>query len=252
MALSDRLRVIRVAATSDRAQAIEVMRATYKQEKNWITRDEKLFPDDELGKEGVSWFVVLDGDRPVGTLRVLYDLPLDLYQEYGFKTLGGIDLDEFIRRNRIAEIGRFAVLPEYRRHMMVVGALMREASRETIERGYTHYVTDIFEGEAHSPYNFHTRVLGFQPVATHDTGELNCPNRRITLILDLRSGYQRLREQGGWLFRFFTEGWPHHVHEKLGVPTPNGSAVNPANPQPTPPSPDSPTDTPSQPPRPKP
>lgn len=215
MALIERLHVIRVATDAQRAAAIEVMRATYKQEKNWITRDEKLFPDDELGNPGVSWFVVQDGTKPVGTLRVLYDLPLDQYKEYDFKTLGGINLDEFIRKNRIAEIGRFAVLPEYRRHMAVVGALMREASRETVERGFTHYVTDIFEGEAHSPYNFHTRVLGFQPVATHDTGELNCPNRRITLILDLAAGYRRLREQGGWLFRFFTEGWPAAIHEKL-------------------------------------
>jgi hypothetical protein len=216
MGLSDRLRVIRVSGEAERALAIAVMRATYQQEKNWITRDEKLFPDDELGNRSVSWFVVLEGDRPVGTLRVLYDLPLDLYKEYGFKTLGGINIEDFIRNNRIAEIGRFAVLPEYRRHMIVVGALMREASRETVENGYTHYVTDIFEGEAHNPYNFHTRVLGFQPVATHDTGELNCPNRRITLILDLKSAYHRLRDKGGWLFRFFTEGWPAHIHEQLG------------------------------------
>lgn len=224
MALIDRLHVVRVGTEAQRALAIDVMRATYKQEKNWITRDEKLFPDEELNNSGVSWFVVMEGEKPVGTLRVLYDLPLDLYKEYGFKTLGGINLDEFIRHNRIAEIGRFAVLPEYRRHMVVVGALMREASRETIERGYTHYVTDIFEGETHSPYNFHTRVLGFEPVATHDTGELNCPNRRITLILDLAAAYQRLRGQGGWLFRFFTEGWPAHVHEKLAGRPPHGGA----------------------------
>lgn len=224
MALSDRLRVIRVERDTDRSLAMAVMRATYKQEKNWITVDEKLFPTDELGRSTVSWFVVLDGDLPVGTLRVLYDLPLDLYKEYGFKMMGGINLDEFIRRNRIAEIGRFAVLPEYRRHMMVVGALMREASRETVERGYTHYVTDIFEGEAHSPYNFHTRVLGFQPVATHDTGELNCPNRRITMILELKAGYDRLKQHGGWLFRFFTDGWPSHIHEKFSSTPPAGSS----------------------------
>lgn len=234
MGLSDRLRVIRVATESERTLAIEVMAATYKQEKNWITRDEKLFPQDELGKRGVSWFVVLEADKPIGTLRVLYDLPLDQYKEYGFKTLGGIDLDEFIRRNRIAEIGRFAVLPEYRRHMVVVGALMRDASRETIERGYTHYVTDIFEGEVHSPYSFHTRVLGFEPVATHDTGELNCPNRRITLILDLKTGYARLRAQGGWLFRFFTEGWPAQIHEQLGGTPPAPPAKDPGK-EPAPP-----------------
>ncbi len=215
MGLIDRLKVIRVSSPAERTLAIDVMKATYKREKNWITRDEKLFPDEELGNKSVSWFVVLEDGRPVGTLRVLYDLPLDLYKEYGFKMIGGIDLDEFIRRNRIAEIGRFAVLPEYRRHPVVVGALMREASRETVERGYSHYVTDIFEGEAHSPYNFHTRVLGFQPVATHDTGELNCPNRRITLILDLAEAYQRIRAQGGWLYRFFTTGWPTEIHDRL-------------------------------------
>lgn len=215
MGLIDRLKVIRVSSPAERTLAIDVMKATYKQEKNWITRDEKLFPDSELGNTSVSWFVVLENSRPIGTLRVLYDLPLDLYKEYGFKMIGGIDLDAFIRTNRIAEIGRFAVLPEFRKHPVVVGALMREASRETVERGYSHYVTDIFEGEAHSPYNFHTRVLGFQPVATHDTGELNCPNRRITLILDLAEAYTRIRAQGGWLYRFFTTGWPPEIHDRL-------------------------------------
>ena len=63
MGLNDRLRVIRVSGPSERALAIEVMRATYQQEKNWITRDEKLFPDDELGNEQISWFVVLDTDQ---------------------------------------------------------------------------------------------------------------------------------------------------------------------------------------------
>lgn len=233
MGLIDRLRVIRVSGSAERALAIEVMRATYQQEKNWITRDEKLFPDDELGNPQVSWFVVLEGERPIGTLRVLYDLPLETYREYGFKTLGGLDVEEFVRRNRIAEIGRFAVLPEFRRHMVVVGALMRAASLETIVREYTHYVTDIFEGETHNPYNFHTRVLGFQPVATHDTGELNCPNRRITMILDLKSGYRRLRKQGGWLYRFFTQHWPQALHDRLNGEPP-GPGEEPAHSPPLP------------------
>lgn len=234
MTLNQRLRVIRVRDEAQRALATQVVRATYQQEKNWILNEQKLFPAEELGNDDVSWFVVFDADRPVGVLRVLYDLPLDLYQEYGFKMIGGMDLDAFIRTHKIAEIGRFAVLPEYRRHMAVVGVLMREASRETVERGYTHYVTDIFEGEVHSPYHFHTRVLGFQPVATHDTGELNCPCRRITMLLDIRNGYERLKQQGGWLYRFFTEGWPPQVHEKVmafpvnGRPAPLPGRTQPA------------------------
>lgn len=233
MTLTQRLSFIRVQNEAQRVLATEVVRATYQQEKNWILNEQKLFPVEELGNEGVSWFLASDGDRPVGVLRVLYDLPLDLYQEYGFKFIGGVDLDAFIRKHKIAEIGRFAVLPEYRRHMSIVGVLMREASRETIERGYTHYVTDIFEGEVHSPYHFHTRVLGFVPVATHDTGELNCPCRRITMLLDIRQGYDRLKQQGGWLYRCFTEGWPPHVHAKVMAFPVNGQpAALPGRPQP--------------------
>ena len=70
MALTDRLQVIRVESETQRTFAIEIMRATYKQEKNWITRDEKLFPDEELGNPGVSWFVALEANEPVGTLRI--------------------------------------------------------------------------------------------------------------------------------------------------------------------------------------
>ena len=32
---------------------------------------------------------------------------------------------------------------------MVSAALMREAVRETVQRGFTHYLTDVFEGETH-------------------------------------------------------------------------------------------------------
>jgi len=192
------------------------MRAIYRDEKNWVRADEKLVSDSDIGWEGVSWFVVRVGDRPVGVLRVLYDLPIGLYKSYGFKMVrDDFDLEAFLRQNRIAEIGRFAILAEYRRYIVVVGALMRAAVRETVERDYTHYITDVFEGEANSPYDFHRRVMGFQTVATHDTGELNCPCRRITMLLDIREAYHRLRKEGGWIFRFLTEEWEEQHHRAL-------------------------------------
>ena len=89
---------------------------------------------------------------------------------------------------------------------------MRAAVKETVERDFTHYITDVFEGEANSPQDFHRRVMGFQIVATHDTGELNCPCRRITMLLDIREAYQRMRKEGGWIFRFITEDWTAHHH----------------------------------------
>jgi ribosomal protein S18 acetylase RimI-like enzyme len=209
------LEVIRVDDDWGRAQALSVMRATYRDEKGWIARDESLVCRDEIRSGVVSWFVARLDQQPVGVLRVLYAPPLDLYANYGFQQVADIDLDAFVRNHRIAEIGRFAVVPEHRRTFLVAVALMREACTETVRRGFSHYITDVFEGERHSPFAFHTRVMGFETVATHDVGELNCPNRRLTMVLSLRDAYHRLQTGGGWLFRYLTESWGEDLHARL-------------------------------------
>jgi hypothetical protein len=216
--LKKRSSVIRVTDEAGRQSALAVLRATYRNEKNWTTDEETLFAESDLQTENISWFVVFYGDEPVGVLRVFYDPPLELYTKYGFEMLGegeGMNVDAFIRDNKIAEIGRFAVLPEYRTKITVVAALMRAAGRDTLERGYTHYITDIFENEEHNPYQFHTRIMGFTPVATHNVGELNCLNRRITLVLNIKAAYNRLKKNGNWIYRFLTEGWDAKLHEQL-------------------------------------
>ena len=55
---------------------------------------------------------------------------------------------------------------------------------------------------------FHTRGIGFVPVATHKHGDLNCQSRRITLLLDLKSSYHRLKARGKWVYRHLTANWP--------------------------------------------
>ncbi len=211
------IQVLRIENENGRQLALEVMRAIYRDEKNWVQADEKLVAREEITDPAISWFVVLSDGRPAGVLRVLYEPPLDLYQTYGLKFVNqGLDIEALLRRSRIAEIGRFAVLPEHRRSVLVAVALMRAAARETVERNFSHYITDVFEGEKHSPYEFHTRVMGFQLIATHDTGELNCPNRRLTMLLDIRSAYQRLRQEKSWAFRYLTEGWEPQLHERMG------------------------------------
>jgi hypothetical protein len=57
--------------------------------------------------------------------------------------------------------------------------------------------------------------MGFEPVATHDRGELNCDSRRITLVLDLKSSYKRLKARGNWVFRYLTAGWPDALHRQF-------------------------------------
>ncbi len=216
MSLAKQINVIRATNTADRQLAIQVLQSTYVNEKHWIQDEEKFFPHSDLEAKDISWFVASNDTQPIGVLRVMYNPPLELYKEYGMQALeSGLDVEAFVKNNRIAEIGRFAVVPEFRKFIVVAAALMREASRETVANDYTHYVTDIFEGEVHSPYDFHTRVMGFQPVATHDVGELNCPNRRITMVLDLKSAYQRIQTKQKWIYRYLTKDWDKSLHEKL-------------------------------------
>jgi hypothetical protein len=228
-----RVRVSRVTDESCRQEALSVMRVIYRDEKNWVQDDEKLIATADLQSDIVSWFVARSGGKPVGVLRVLYAPPLDLYKTYGFKMVAkNIDLDAFIRNNKIAEIGRFAILPEFRKNVRIAATLMSAASRDTLERGFTHYITDVFEGEQHSPYDFHSRVMGFQVVATHETGELNCKCRRITMLLDLKQTYLRLRLSNNWVFRTLTSDWDQRLHDRLMAGT-QTSSTTPAVPTPT-------------------
>jgi hypothetical protein len=100
---------------------------------------------------------------------------------------------------------------------MLAAALMCAATQKMMARGYTHVITDVFEDDPHSPLGFHTRVMGFRPVATRDHGELNCRSRRITLLLDLKSSYRRLKAQGNWIYRYLTARWPAALHQRFAA-----------------------------------
>jgi hypothetical protein len=216
MSLDDLATAQRVSDEAGRRQVVEVLHATYHREKRWVADPETQAPASDLDRADMSWFVVAVKDQPAGVLRVLYDPPLAQYARYGFKALDpAIRVEEFVRDNRIAEIGRFAVIPKFRGQFMIAAALMRAAAQETVMRGCSHFVTDVFEDDPHSPYGFHTRVMGFRPVATHEAGELHCASRRITLVLDIRAAYQRLRTRGSWLFRYLTARWDMALHRQL-------------------------------------
>ncbi len=218
MANNTRLETIKVLDHAGRDLALDVLRATYRDEKGWVDDERMQVPIEDLTDPAISWWVVQRDGRSVGVVRALYDPPLHLYKDYGLQLLNGVEVDveAFLRDNRIAEVGRFAVLPEFRNQVLIAAALMRAASTEIAARGYSHLITDVFENDPHSPYHFHTTVMGFVPVATHDTGELNHQGRRITLVLDLRAAYQKLRSANGFIFRFLTGEWDPELHARMG------------------------------------
>lgn len=208
----------RVIDDPGRHAAIAVLRATYQLEKRWIADPVEQFAPEDLTRSEISWFMVRVDGAPAGVLRVLYDPPLALYAKYGFQPIGSaIDVERFVRDNKIAEIGRFAVLPDQRGHMVLAAELMRVATAEVVARGTTHFVTDVFEDDPHSPYGFHTRVMGFRAVATHDVGELRCASRRITMVLDLRAAYEQLKASGNWMYRYLTCEWDAGMHARLAA-----------------------------------
>ena len=209
-------RATRVTTMADRDKALAVLRATYQQEKGWVHDVETMFPERDLERDDISWFIATRRGEAMGVLRVLYEPSIEQYYKYALNPIDTtIAVDDFIRSQRIAEVGRFAVIPERRSGVGVVLSLMRAATREIVSRGFTQIVTDVFENDPHSPFRFHTRIVGFRPVATHEAGELNAKGRRITLLLDIKIAYQTLKARGTWFFRAMTKDWTDVMHKLL-------------------------------------
>lgn len=216
MSLRDRLTVRKIATETDRRKVHEVLEMVYREEKSWIQDLDAFCPKSDLGQERVAWFLAEIDRRPIGVSRVLFELPEELYEAYGFELVDkNLDVAAFLRNNRIAEIGRYAVVPEFRKRIVVAAILMRAATTETLERGFTHFITDVFETDPNSPMKFHQRILGFQTVATHSVGELDHLGRRITMLLDLKAAFQRLRTGNNWIFRYITQGWNDRLVQQM-------------------------------------
>ena len=210
-----RIETFKVLDDQTRSQALQVIERVYHQEKNWIQAADREIPANIAQSDRYSWFLATVNDTPAGVIRLVYDPPLELPPECRVTLKNEIDLQELARRGRFVDIGRFMILPEYRRKFLVAIRLMRIAVREVIERNYTHFITDVFEGEPHSPLNFHTRILGFEVIGSHLHGELNCSLTRIILTMDILKAYQRMKMRRKRLYASLTEGYRGLLEEKI-------------------------------------
>ncbi|WP_342362611.1 GNAT family N-acetyltransferase [Terrarubrum flagellatum] len=210
--------VHRVVTDADFIGVVSVLDAIYRKEKGWVLDAEGQAPASDRERDDVSWFLASVEGAPVGVLRVLYTPPIEQYAKYQFRRINPkFSIKAYLRDKKFVEIGRFAVTQEYRARFTVATALMQAATHEIVDRGFTHLLTDVFEDDPHSPYGFHTRIMGFHPVATHDRGELRSTSRRITLVLDLKAAYKRLKSRGGRLFRLLTRNWDVAAHRRMAV-----------------------------------
>jgi hypothetical protein len=176
-------------------QALEVMEEVFLKEKKWIDAVEEQFPQEMTSSSQYFWFMARVNDKPAGLLRLFYDPPLVLPEEFEVTLNEDVDLEKMAKECRFVEVGRFMILPEYRRNFRVALRLMRIATKEVVERDYTHFITDVYENEIHSPFRFHTRVLGFEVIGKHLYGELKCNCTRFILTLDILKAYKRLKQK---------------------------------------------------------
>ncbi|HEV3456389.1 MAG TPA: GNAT family N-acetyltransferase [Thermoanaerobaculia bacterium] len=223
----------RVLSSADREKALTVIEAVYRREKKWIADASAELPPvvgdggdgsdgeggiggaGDAGVAGPSWFLVTVNGRPAGVIRLVYDPPLELPAELGVTLEPGVDIEGLKRRGRFVDIGRFMIVPRYRRNIRVALRLMRAAIIEVVERGYTHFLTSVFADDPHSPLGFHTRVLGFERIGSHRTGELTCASLRILLILDIDRAYQRLKRRQNLVWKELAESVRDAMERRL-------------------------------------
>ena len=207
--------VERVLSDGARKDAIDVVEQVFRKEKKWISVSQEQLPQtlEEAGR--YSWFLAKADGRPAGVLRLMYDPPLELPKEYDVRLLPGVNIEKMKEEGRYVEIGRFMIRSEFRKNPRIALRLMRTATGEVLERDYTHFITDVFEGEPHSPLNFHTRVLGFEVIGKHLFGDLNCSSTRIILTLDIVKVYRRIRNNRSRVYSELTEGMRGILERKL-------------------------------------
>jgi hypothetical protein len=209
------IKILKVVDEQTRTQAIEVITKVYLLEKNWISRPEDEIPAGIGSSRKYSWFLAAVNDEPAGVIRLTYDPSLEFPAELGVTLNQGIDLAKMAQECRMVEIGRFMILPQYRKNIRVALRLMRASIKEVVERGYTHFLTDVFENDPHSPLHFHTKILGFERIGSHIKGELNCSSTRIILTLDILKAYQRLKIGKNKIYQEVTEGIRELLDERL-------------------------------------
>ncbi len=212
-----KIATFKVADPRTRQLALQVVDQVYVREKNWIHNLEAEIPPDFSPAGRHSWFLATVGGQPAGVLRLFYDPPLVLPADYQVTLRHDVDLARIAQSGRFVEIGRFMILPDYRHRYLVAIRLMGAAVREVLERQYTHFITDVFDGEPHSPLKFHTSILGFEIIGSHVRGELNCSLTRIILTLDIVKAYRRLKERRYRLWRSLFGGLPAEAEKRLAA-----------------------------------
>lgn len=208
-----------VTTETARDHALEVLHAIYCREKKWMDSAEILFEPHELYEPNYLWLVAYERNRPIGVVRLYIGRQaeaLDLkHLHFLHADWNASALTHFLEYHPTAEIGRFAILPEYRNRSRFALMLMQVACENAIRHHCHHLLTDVFHGDPQSPFDFHTNVLGFEPFATYVDDRFDSVYPSVLLLLDIKKTYARMKTHQPRMFKVFTQNWTTSFHAQL-------------------------------------
>ncbi|MBL7977644.1 MAG: GNAT family N-acetyltransferase [Bacteroidetes Order II. Incertae sedis bacterium] len=208
-----------ISNEEQRQEALTVLETIYCVEKHWVGASTTLFEPSELQDPHKQWLIAYDTHRAVGVVRLSFNrqahhFPTE-YLHFQHADWNAMVMANFLSHNPTAEIGRFAILPEYRSHSRFALMLMQMACTQAILNHCFYILTDVFHGDLQSPFHFHTQILGFEPFATYADERFNSHYPSILLIMDLRKTYLHTKKYQPRIFRTFTQNWPPSLHLQL-------------------------------------
>lgn len=209
------INIVKITDTDLVKKAFEVIKEVYIQEKKWMNSTEDVISMNNFENPEISWFLAFVHDEPAGVLRLKYDISLDFPEYYDLTVVKGINLKKMAKKGKYVDIGRFMIRSGYRKNINVSLSLMKAAFEEVVTRGYTHFITDVFEGEINSSLEFHKRNLGFEVIGTHLNGELNSNLKKVILVMDIYKSYKTLKEKNNRIYHtMITRNVQHILDEK--------------------------------------
>ncbi|BCL16582.1 GNAT family N-acetyltransferase [Micromonospora sagamiensis] len=151
--------VFRLAeSTADRAAVLRLRDAVYVQDQGRLHDAADTEQTFDRFDPYAHYILALDGDEPVGTVKVIPD------QAAGLPCEDVVDLTALRPGNRLVEFGHLMTLPAIRSRSVGL-ALMREALVHSVRRfGATHIIGDFFVDENSGQLRDFYLEIGFVPL----------------------------------------------------------------------------------------
>lgn len=205
------IEIVKITDSDLVKKALEVVREVYVRDKKWIESTDDIISMNTFNNPDISWLLAFVHGEPAGVLRLNYNVSLDFPEYYDLRIVKGVNLKKMAKKGKYVDINRFMIRSVFRKNINVSLSLMKAALEEVVTRGYTHFITDVFEGEINSPLEFHKRNLGFEVIGTHLYSDYNTSLKSVILVLDIFKSFKLLKERNNRIYKTLVSGDMQHI-----------------------------------------